>query len=131
MTSHTAPLRDHIYTNSFNQQVVSGIVTVDISDHFPVFCITEIAVKRQKDKMTIRDYGAFDEELYKNDARAIDWNAIHRKCNTLHEFTAKAIDVIKEVVDKHAPPKTASRSKRKQLTKPQLDNKCYTKVNKN
>ena len=41
--------------------------------------------------MTFRDYGAFDEELYKNDVRAIDWNAIHRKCNNLHEFTRKLL----------------------------------------
>ena len=34
ITSHTANLIDHIYTNSFNQQTVSGIATVDISDHF-------------------------------------------------------------------------------------------------
>ena len=34
ITSHTATLIDHICTNSFNQQTVPGIATVDISDHF-------------------------------------------------------------------------------------------------
>ena len=34
ITSHTATLIDHICTDSFNQQTVPGIATVDISDHF-------------------------------------------------------------------------------------------------
>lgn len=34
ITSHTATLIDHICTDSFNQQTVPGISTVDISDHF-------------------------------------------------------------------------------------------------
>ena len=39
ITSHTATLIGHIYTNSFNQQKVSEIATVDISDHLLEFCI--------------------------------------------------------------------------------------------
>ena len=34
ITSHTATLIDHICTDSFNQQTVPGIATLDISDHF-------------------------------------------------------------------------------------------------
>ena len=31
---------DHIYTNSFiNQDLTTGIIKTDISDHFPVFVI--------------------------------------------------------------------------------------------
>ena len=45
ITSHTATLIDHIYTNTINS-LVSGIVTVDISDHLPVFCVAGISLKK-------------------------------------------------------------------------------------
>ena len=55
-----------------------------------------------------------------SDTRAIDWNAIHNVCTNLpvHELTAKAIQTILAVVDKHAPKKTKSNSMRKKLMKP-------------
>ena len=30
--------------------------------------------------MSFRDYISFNEELYKNDISAIDWNAIYNEC---------------------------------------------------
>ena len=38
ITNHTATLIDHIYTNNINH-MISGIATIDISDHLPTFCI--------------------------------------------------------------------------------------------
>jgi len=123
ITSHTATLIDHIYTNSFNQQTVSGIATVDISDHLPVFCIShETAVKRQMHPMTFRDYSTFNEELYKSDIRAIDWNTIQSKCTNLHELAIKTIEAVTVTADKHAPKKCISKTKQKLLKKPWITN---------
>ena len=80
LTHHNATLIDHIYTNSFNRQVISGIATIDIPDHlirYIIFCVTDTSIKIQKQTMSFRDYSAFNEELYKNDISAIDWNAIY------------------------------------------------------
>ena len=38
ITNHTATLIDHTYTND-NNQMISGIATIDILDHLPTFCI--------------------------------------------------------------------------------------------
>ena len=38
LTDHTAALIDHIYTNCL-QNFTPGIVTVDITDHLPIFCV--------------------------------------------------------------------------------------------
>ena len=76
ITSHTATLIDHIYTNTVNR-LTSGIVTVDISDHLPVFCIVDTPLKKQnRQNMYFRDYGKFYTELYLHDIHTIDWNAI-------------------------------------------------------
>lgn len=40
ITNYTATLIDHIYTNN-TKQVISGIATIDISDHLPTFCIVD------------------------------------------------------------------------------------------
>ena len=45
LTYHSATLIDHICTNR-TSKIVSGIVMVDISDHFPVDCVTNIPVKK-------------------------------------------------------------------------------------
>ena len=48
----------------------------------------------------------------------MDWNAISGKCNNLHETTARTVDTLKLIVNKHAPLKRVSRNKQKQLRKP-------------
>ena len=47
ITNYTATLTDHIYTNNTNQ-MISGIATLDISDHLPTFCIVDIPLQKQK-----------------------------------------------------------------------------------
>ena len=54
ITNHTATLIDHIYTKNINQ-MISGIATVDISDHLPTFCIADIPLQKQKLKRYYRD----------------------------------------------------------------------------
>ena len=76
ITSHTATLIDHIYTNTINR-LTSGIATVDISDHLPVFCLVDTPLKKQtKQNMYSRDYSKFNTESYLHDIHSIDWNAI-------------------------------------------------------
>ena len=42
VTKNTATCIDHIYTNSYHDQnILSGIIKNDLSDHFPVFLIYE------------------------------------------------------------------------------------------
>ena len=72
ITSHTATLIDHIYTNTVSR-LTSGIVTVDISDHLPVFCIVDTPLKNQnRQNMYFRDYNKFYTELYLHDIHTID-----------------------------------------------------------
>ena len=49
----------------------------------------------------------------------INWNAVTGQSSDLHEITARAIDTLKLIVDKHAPMKQASRNKQRlKLRKP-------------
>ena len=51
ITNHTVTLIDLIYTNNVNR-LTSGIVTVDISDHLPVFCMVDTPLKKQNRQNT-------------------------------------------------------------------------------
>ena len=121
ITNYTATLIDHIYTNNINQ-MISGIATIDISDHLPTFCIVDIPLQKQKLKRYYRDYRQFDSELYLQDVKAIDWNSIYIESNDLNEIAAKTISTLQLIVDKHAPRKLISQSKQKQFSKPWITN---------
>ena len=51
ITNHTVTLIDLIYINNVNR-LISGIVTVDISDHLPVFCLVDTPLKKQNRQNT-------------------------------------------------------------------------------
>ena len=75
ITSHTATLIDHIYTNSVNR-LISGVIPVDISDHLPIFCTFETSLKKHNDQFYLRDYSKFNPEAYLQDISAVDWDVI-------------------------------------------------------
>ena len=98
--------------------MISGIATIDISDHLPTFCIVDIPVQKQKFKRYYRDKRRFDSELYLQDIKAIDWNSIYIESNDLNEIAAKSISTLQLIVHKHAPRKQIFQSKQKQFSKP-------------
>ena len=108
ITSHTATLIHHIYTKNVNR-LTSGIVTVDISDHQSFVWLTHLSKSK------------IDKESYLHDVDTIDWNAITEQCNDLHEVTARTIDAIELIVEKHAPKRKLTRNQQviKRKTKSQ------------
>ena len=56
LTDHTATLIDHIYTNCL-QNFTAEILTVDITDHLPIFCLVRTQPTRNNsNKKYFRDY---------------------------------------------------------------------------
>ena len=102
--------------------MISGIATIDISDHLPTSCIVDIPLQKQKLKRYYRDYRQFDSELYLQDVNAIDWNSIYTESNDLNEIATKTIGTLQLIVDKHVPRKLISQSKQKQFSKPWITN---------
>ena len=123
LTDHTSTLIDHIYTNTPIDLTTPGIATVDISDHLPIFCIIENRIKKQTTKRYYRNYSKFDANNYLHDIRSTNWNSVLSTTNNLHDKTAKFVDSLKGLVDKHAPIKQIPRSKLKQkIHKPWITN---------
>ena len=58
--------------------------------------------KGKIDKICIRDNSKFNTESYLHDINTIDWNVITEQCSDLHVVTARIIDAIELIVEKHA-----------------------------
>ena len=96
ITNYTATLIDHIYSNNTNQ-MISGIATIDISDHLPSTISSVLLIyqyKNKKSKRFLRDYRQFDSELYLQEIKAIDRNTIYIESNGLNEIAAKTISIL-------------------------------------
>ena len=64
-------------TNVHTEQVTSAILTFDISDHPPVFCILDAKIPRNHNDIYFRhDCRNFNEKSYRNDLTSIDWDSI-------------------------------------------------------
>ena len=80
VTSHNATIIDHILANSFDSKVDTGILKVDISDHFPVFFTSKsMNVKTSQEQVfvTKRDINPFTFSLLKEKLLKVDWGLLH------------------------------------------------------
>ena len=72
VTNHNATIIDHILTN---RKIDSGILKVDISDHFPIFFTSKaIKIKSSKDPVFVikRDINLFTLSLFKEKLLEVD-----------------------------------------------------------
>ena len=84
ITRHAATLIDHINTNASTDQIIPSIVTTDISDHLPTFCLFRRQIARLTPKRFFRDYSNFDTETHLNDIKSADWNSILNDPTDIH-----------------------------------------------
>ena len=77
ITNYSSTLIDHIYTSNIPiWQIVPGILTMEISDHLPVFCIVDKVPKKSKCPKFHRDFSKFDKNKYMNEISSINWDTI-------------------------------------------------------
>ena len=63
------------------------------------------------------------------DINTVNWNAIYRECNNdLHEITAKTIDLLNSIANKHALIRHTSQGKQKLFNKPYITNSIFKSI---
>jgi hypothetical protein len=130
ITDHTSTLIDHIYTNSPEKILQSGICLAHISDHLPCFCTATTKlpnVIRQKLKY-FRDFSHFDKTRYLDDLKKIDFkDFINTDVNkSMSDFT----NSLSEVTNKHAPLRRVTNKIKKQLKRPWITKGILTSIKK-
>ena len=138
ITSNSATLIDHIYTNIDKDQCLAGTLTTDISDHFCNFIFIETNNLKKHCPASITYRQITDENLQKlnENLSQTDWNSVYTTNDPDMAYN-KFIDTYLEKVDKCMPLKTCKFNKFKHKVEPWITkgllkslrtkNKLYTK----
>ena len=116
VTDHSSSLIDHIYTNTPEKVIKSGICLADISDHLPVFCTIAKTLPTSNEARYFRDFTHFNHNAFLPDLSSIDFKTLLNA--DVDESMSNILNNLRTVTNRHAPVRKASRQKKKQLEKP-------------
>ena len=72
---NSATLIDNIFTNKVEENIISGNLISDVSDHFAQFCISQSPISKEKPpRLLSRDFSNFTERNFINDLLLINWD---------------------------------------------------------
>ena len=85
VTLDSSTLIDHIATTNCNNIAESGVLEINLSDHYLVYCIRKLhgGVKRQHKYITSRQRKNFHQDAFLSDLSEVDWE----------EIVANALDI--------------------------------------
>ena len=110
--------------------MASGNIISDISDHFSQFCILmSMRDKIKKTKSKVRDFSRFSRDSFNADLSNVDWNALldKKSCDVDNLFSS-FYNKFNKLRNKHAPMKTFSNRKAKQLSKSWITKSIRTSI---
>ena len=77
ITPRSKTLIDNIFYNNFDDSIISGNIITDISDHLAQFLITPKVLENEPKKLIYkRCFKNFNEELFKNNLKNTNWEAV-------------------------------------------------------
>ena len=113
--SNSFSLIDNIFTSKVNENIISGNIISDISDHFSRFCLTSsIVVKGAPDRPLVRDFSEFSEDNFIHELSRID----SRNETNIDKAFSCFYNKLNKLINKHAPLKPISWRKIKSFSKP-------------
>jgi len=126
----SATLIDNIFVNNPEQIMACGNVVSDISDHFSQFCILKsMKDKMQVNKFKMRDFSRFSAECFNAELSQVDWDAITlANSSNVNNLFSSFYNKLNKIVNKHAPIKTISNRKARQLSKPWITKGLRTSI---
>ena len=130
IAKNSKTLIDNIFFNQFSNNIVSGNLTVGISDHLPQFSIIPIETKsktNQKRNVYKRNFCKFDLQNFKKDlSRETDTLTDLRDVN---KYTESFIHITERLLDKYAPVKKLTKKQVQQKQKPWIGFDIIKKIN--
>jgi hypothetical protein len=118
VSTKTCSLIDHIYTNILDAKLSPGVLFNDITDHFPIFVLTNKSNNNDKHNkgkthFTKRNINKTNIDSFKAELNHLNWNDImSNSCanDSYNEF----INIFTELYNKHFPKVTKKINKRQQ-----------------
>ena len=122
ITNSSKTLIDNIFCNQFSRDIVSGNITVSISDHIPQFAIIPFPnrIKGIANKNTlIRNYKNFDTNNFQQEVNRIKWSFVSPENESeINDNTIELLSKIETVLNKYAPLRKLTNREHKQRNKP-------------
>ena len=122
ITSSSKTLIDNILTNEFSSDIVSGNLTVSLSDHIPQFAIIPLKQKNYLPKnhnIKIRDFDNIDYDKINYELSSINWNFTNNSKNSdVNQDTLTFINDVNSIIDKYAPLRKIKNKEYKLRNKP-------------
>ena len=133
MTRHSATLIDNIFTNKYSNNV-NGILLEDLSDHFPIFTMSQSKLKLHKTSTCTRNLKPKNVLSLILGLEQIDWSII-LSCNDTEEAFKMFQGHLTEVLNSTCPYHTVDRKLRRQewiteeiLKSSKIKHKLYVKT---
>ena len=84
VSRNTATVIDHIYTNSIQKNLSCGVLVTDLTDHFPVFCISHTSDPSDPDLITsfTRRFNNKNLQHFQNSLSQLDWSVVYSSTDT-------------------------------------------------
>ena len=121
-TSHSNTLIDNIFSNATDPDIISGYLTVTISDHLPQFSIFPSMfgnIPDNKSNIYERGQSKFDRENFILDYFSVDWEDLLEIYElNADNSTKKFLDQINMLLDTYAPLERVKKYKLKFKSKP-------------
>ena len=134
MQIKSSTLIDHIFSNLYEYDCVTGNLLYDHSDHYGNFFIVKKYLQalqiHNKTKIYRRNYKSIDITVLENDFEEIDWiSKVQNECN-IDKCFENIISETENLFNKHVPLKEISNRKAKYLGKPWIDNDLREELKK-
>ena len=97
-------LIDNIFYNQFTNEVISGNLTVGISDHMPQFALIPSSIAKMKlspSKVKIRKYKQIDTAKLNEDINNVNWS-MPEEVN-IDQYSENFLHTFNEILNIHAP----------------------------
>ena len=91
VTHETASLIDNIFTNRHTQSHIAGVLVADISDHYPVFCVSDSSISDQPPQtITYRPLTTNSKQAFLEAISAINWEFVTDESDAQSAYSAFA-----------------------------------------
>ena len=103
VTDNTANIVDNIFTNTMDNNILSGNIITDFSDHYLQFVsVIKEKIDYKSIKMFKRDYSKFSEDSFRDDVSIQNFNNYYEDVNeNFNDFYFK----LEACIERHAPLK--------------------------
>ena len=130
VTNNSATLIDNIFTNIHNSNILSGILLTDITDHFPIFHITELnhtIETRPQATVSFRRFTKAEKDKFVEQIRNTDWDSIVNGHDDVNFATSAFTNTFTETFN-NCFPITTLNPKKKRIIKPWITPAILTSV---